>query len=229
MFPQLPTRLRRLARRTTRLRSLAPLAALALVACSNSRPAADTTNAQRQLLPQQAGVAQTANAQTRSTQPTTRPSLCKGQQSPLPKPTSFVSDFAKVIDAATKRRLEAKLAELEKSTGVELAVVTVGTTGGRDIFDYSVDVACGWGIGPKEGEPGGGALLLVAVKDRMWRVQLSRSLEATLPDDELKKIGDRMVEHFKRGDFGTGIAGAVDEHIARLAPSAKADASKPTP
>ena len=213
-------------RLTTRLSRLAPAAALALVACAASRPPADAQ--QRQLLPQQAGVAQPASAQGR-TQPTPRPSLCKGQQSPLPAPTGFVSDSAKVIDAATKRRLEARLAELQKSTNVELAVVTVETTGGRDIFDYSLDVACGWGIGPEEGQPGGGVLLLVATKDKRWRIQVSRSLRATLPDAAVTEIGDRMAAHFKRGDFGTGIAAAVEDHAARLAPKAKAAAAKPTP
>ena len=214
------------ARPATPLARLAPLAALALVACANSGPSAGTANEPRQLLSQQAGVAQSANAQGR-TQPTPRPSLCKGQQSPLPAPTSPVSDFAKAIDAATRRQLESRLAELKQSTGVELAVVTVETTGERNIFDYSVDVACGWGIGPAEGGPGGGVLLLVAVKDQRWRIQVSRSLEATLPDAAVKEIGDRMAAHFKRGDFGRGIAAAVEDHAARLAPDAKAGAPKP--
>lgn len=211
------------ARRAARLQRLAPLAALALVACSASRPPADAQQ-QQQLPPQQAGVAQPANAPQGRTQPTPRPSLCKGQQSPLPAPDGFVSDSAKVIDAATKRRLEARLGELKKSTGVEFAVVTVETTGGRDIFDYSIDVACGWGIGPAEGQPGGGVLLLVAVKDHRWRIQVSRSLEATLPDDAVKEIGERMAAHFRQGDFGKGISVAAEEHVARLSSDTKVDA-----
>lgn len=211
--------------RTTRLSRLAPLAALALVACSNSGPPADT---QQRLLPQQAGAAQPSNAQGPAS-PTPRPNLCEGRQSPLPAPTTFVSDFARVIDEPTKRRLEARLAELKKETLVEFAVVTVETTGGRDIFDYSLDVACGWGVGPGEGRPGGGVVLLLAVKDRRWRIQVTRALEATLPDDVVKGIGDRMVEHIKRGDFGKGISAAVEEHAARLAPGKKTAGPKPTP
>lgn len=216
------------ARLAPRRAWLAPLAALALAACSNPGPPAGTANEPRQLPPQQAGVAQSANAPGRA-QPTPRPNLCKGQQSPLPAPADYVSDFAKVIDAATKRRLEARLDELKRSTGVEFAVVTVETTGGRDIFDYSLDVACGWGVGPAEGQPGGGVLLLAAVKDKRWRIQVSRSLEATLPDDAVKEIGDRMAAHFGQGDFGGGITAAVEDHAARLAPNAAAAAPKPAP
>ena len=218
----------RLSRFATRFARRAPLAALALAACSSSRTSTGAAEGQRLLPPQQAGVVQSSNAQT-VPPPTPRPNLCKGQRSPLPAPTGFVSDSAKVIDAATKRQLESRLAELKESTGVEFSVVTVETTGGRDIFDYSLDVACGWGVGPGEDEPGGGVLLLVATKDRRWRVQVSRSLEAALPDDAVKEIGDRMVEHFKRGDYGKGISAAVEDHAARLAPDAKAAPPKPKP
>ena len=110
---------------------------------------------------------------------------------------------------------------MKKSSGVEFAVATVETTAGRHIFDYSLDVACGWGVGPGEGEPGRGVLLLVATKDRKWRAQVSRGLEVTLPDGAVKEVGDRMVEHFKRGDFGAGITAAVEEHAARLPRGAK--------
>jgi uncharacterized membrane protein YgcG len=213
--------------RTTRPPRLAPLAALALAACSASHAPTAPANGQR-LVPQQAGVVQSANAQPGPARPA-RPNLCKGRQSPLPAPAGFVSDFAGVIDAPTERRLEARLAELKKSAAVEFAVVTVETTGGRDIFDYSLDVACGWGVGPREAEPGGGVLLLVAARDRRWRVQVSGSLEAALPDEKVKEIGDRMAEHFKRGDFNAGVSSAVEEHAARLAPDAKPGAPKPTP
>jgi uncharacterized membrane protein YgcG len=69
-------------------------------------------------------------------------------QSPLPKPTGYVSDNANVIDAATKSQMEAMLDSLaHQSDPIEFAVVTVPTTGDTDIFDYSLAVARGWGIG----------------------------------------------------------------------------------
>ncbi|HVF48360.1 MAG TPA: TPM domain-containing protein, partial [Pyrinomonadaceae bacterium] len=98
--------------------------------------------------------------------------------SPLPAPTGFVNDHAGVIDAATKERLEAKLKNFKETTNpsVELAVAVVRTTGDRPIFDYSLAVARGWGIGSKE-DDSPSALLFVAIEDRKYFTQISRDLE----------------------------------------------------
>ena len=46
-------------------------------------------------------------------------------------------------------------------------MVTVPTTGDRDIFEYSLDISRGWGIGAKEGEKNA-FLLVVAINDRKY-------------------------------------------------------------
>src|SRR6184192_1711837 len=71
-------------------------------------------------------------------------------QSPLPKPTGYVNDYAGVVDSATKERLETTLGNLDRQQQIQFAVVTVDTTGGQDIFDYTLAVARGWGIGSKD-------------------------------------------------------------------------------
>jgi len=74
--------------------------------------------------------------------------------SPLPPPTGYVNDYAGVIDAATKQRMEAILTALKQEADIEFAVATVKTTGDQNIFDYSLAVARGWGIGSKEADQG---------------------------------------------------------------------------
>ena len=68
---------------------------------------------------------------------------------PLPNPPTPVVDYADVIDAATEQRLNNILKNLSENAQAEteMAVVTVKTTGGQDIFDYSLAVMRGWGIG----------------------------------------------------------------------------------
>lgn len=108
-------------------------------------------------------------------------------KSPLPDPTGFVNDYAKVLDEATKKRLEARLDSLKKKSEIEFAVVTVETTGERSSFDYTMAVARGWGIGSKA--PGGGGLiLLVAVKDRKWELRWSRRLQALLEKGMVEEL-----------------------------------------
>jgi uncharacterized protein len=128
-----------------------------------------------------------------------------------------VSDLANVIEPATEARLEAILTNLKLRADIEFAVVTVDTTGEREIFDYSLAVSRGWGIGSKEGEKNG-LLLLVAVKDRKYFAQISRHLEGDLPDSLSGQIQRaRLVPPFKQGDYSRGISDAVETYIATLA------------
>jgi uncharacterized membrane protein YgcG len=132
----------------------------------------------------------------------------------LPQPSGFVNDFAKVLDEQSKTRLSELVRKLKERSGIEFAVVTVETTGKQDIFDYSLALARSWGVGSKP--RGDGLLLLVAVKDRKWRVQVSRSLEADLPNDAVNELGSLMNEPFRRGDYGEGLTKCVEAIIARL-------------
>ncbi len=78
------------------------------------------------------------------------------------------------------------------------------TTGDRDIFEYSLDVARGWGIGSKEGEKNG-FLLLVAVNDRKYFTQVSRHLEGDLNDGLVGQIQrERLVPQFRTGKLQPG-------------------------
>src|SRR5437879_12842838 len=72
--------------------------------------------------------------------------IAQTMQSPLPKPTGYVNDYAAVIDSATKDRMETTLGNLDREQQIQFAVVTVNTTGGQDIFDYSLAVDWRWGI-----------------------------------------------------------------------------------
>jgi uncharacterized membrane protein YgcG len=132
----------------------------------------------------------------------------------LPQPSGFVNDFAKVLDEQSKTRLDQLVRKLKERSRIEFAVVTVETTGKQDIFDYSLALARSWGVGSKP--RGDGLLLLVAVKDRKWRVQVSRSLEADLPNDAVGELGSLMNEPFRRGDYGEGLTKCVEAIIARL-------------
>lgn len=137
--------------------------------------------------------------------------------SPLPPPNPFryVVDYAGVIDSTTNERMEKILRSLKDSGDIEFAVVTVKTTGDQDIFDYSLAVARGWGIGSSEGEKNG-LLLLVAVDDRKYFIQVSRHLEGDLPDGLVGEVGRRMRDPFRRGDYSGGLMSAVQTIVATL-------------
>ena len=138
--------------------------------------------------------------------------------SPLPPSTGFVNDYAGVIDAATKERLEAKLKNLKDTTNpqVEIAVAVVRTTGERDIFDYSLAVARGWKIGSKD-DDNPSALLFVAIDDRKYFTHVSRDLEDELPDGLVGSLQrQNLVPEFKKGNYGKGITDTIDAYITTI-------------
>ena len=137
--------------------------------------------------------------------------------SPLPPPTGYVNDYAGVIDSATKSRLETTLGNLDRQHQIQFSVVTVDTTGGQDIFDYSLAVARGWGIGAKDAQKPS-LLLLVAIKDRKYYTQVSRHLEGDLPDGLVGQIQrEQLVPAFKAGQYGQGLAATVETYITTVA------------
>src|SRR3989441_3172068 len=136
---------------------------------------------------------------------------------PLPSPFTPVVDYAKVIDPETRKKLESIYVNLKERANIEFAVVTIPTTGGEDIFDYSLAVARGWGIGSKEGDKAG-LLLLVAVNDRKYFTQVSDHLEGDLPDGLVGQIQrERLVPQFKKENYSQGIYDTIQAYVATLA------------
>ncbi len=136
---------------------------------------------------------------------------------PLPSPFTPVVDNAGVIDPDTKKRLETIYQNLKQRADIEFAVVTVPTTGERDIFEYSLDIARGWGIGAKDGAKNG-FLLVVAVNDRKYFTQISRHLEGDVPDGVAGQIQrERLVPQFRRGNYSQGIYDTIQAYVATLA------------
>jgi len=135
---------------------------------------------------------------------------------PLPVPFNPIVDNANVIDSATRERLEQIYRDLKERGNIEYAVLTVDTTGDRDIYDYSLAVARGWGIGPKDGDKAS-FLLVVAIQDRKYFTQVSRHIEGDLPDGLVGQIQrERLVPQFRQRNYGQGILDTVEAYVATL-------------
>ena len=120
----------------------------------------------------------------------------------LPKQLGPINDFANVFDPSEKSRLEFSINELHANADVEFVVVTVDTTNSQSISDYSLALAREWKPG---GNSGRGLLLVLAIKSKQWRLQVSKALERELPDDVCKQLGEPSVEFYKEGKFVEGV------------------------
>ncbi len=130
----------------------------------------------------------------------------------LPEHTGYVTDLASVLDDATEAKLKASLADVEKETTAEVAVVTVTTLEGMTVEDYANRLFRQWGIGKKGKD--NGVLILVAPDERKIRIEVGYGLEPVLPDGLTGNIiRNQALPEFRNGDFPGGIT-AVVESIA---------------
>ena len=108
-----------------------------------------------------------------------------------PKPEGYVSDFARVVDAAGKSQIEAYATGVEKATGARIAFVTVPSLEGEPVEDVAGAIFRGWGTG-ETGKPNE-VLLLFSIAEHRFRLEEGRSLAAILPgglgDDALREMG----------------------------------------
>lgn len=137
----------------------------------------------------------------------------------VPAAQGFVSDFAGVIDAATRRELEGWIGALKERTGAEIAVVTVHTTQPLSAFDYAMKIAEAWRPGAAGRD--NGVVFLVAVKDRELFILTGYGVEGALPDGRVGAIRDRLVvPAFRAGDYAGGIRAATWELAQAIASDA---------
>lgn len=132
------------------------------------------------------------------------------------KPQGYVSDFAQAIDPDSKNKLEAYSAALEKSTGVQVAFVTIASLEGEPIEDFANGLYRHWGIGQKGRDEG--LLLLLAIKDRQHRLEVGRGLEPIVTDGYSGSVLRAMRPALRESRYGDAIieaAHALGQHIAQ--------------
>ena len=72
------------------------------------------------------------------------------QAQDYPAHVGTVNDFAAVLAPAEHDDLERRLAELERATSAEVAVVTMPTLNGRPLEEYATGLFNAWGIGKQD-------------------------------------------------------------------------------
>lgn len=132
------------------------------------------------------------------------------------KPQGYVSDFAGILDEASRIELENYCATVEQSTGAQMAIVTIPSLEGSPVEDFANDLFRQWGVGEKGRNEG--VLLLVAIRDRISRVEVGYGLEPALPDGFSGGVLREMRPSLREGNYGPALmAGAaqIGEQIAR--------------
>ena len=153
-------------------------------------------------------------------------SVAPGGGSTTPRPCTvpfngdFVNDSAGVMDADSRAKLEQKLDTLKSKGNIDFAVVTVKSTGEQPIADYSLALARCWDLGQTNPDKSG-LLLLLAVDDRKWHMQISRSVEKILSNDEIQQAASFMTPELRNQNYAEGVDKCVDATIGTIAPRRK--------
>ena len=128
----------------------------------------------------------------------------------LPKPTDYVNDYAHVLSLEGATRLDRICMELNHSqTNAQFAIVTIHSLDGDDAAEYANQLEDRWKIGRKGSDRG--VLVLLAVDDHKWRIDVGYGLEGILNDAKIGDIGRSMVPYLRAKDYDNAVLLAVGQ------------------
>jgi uncharacterized protein len=123
------------------------------------------------------------------------------------KPQGYLSDFARVVDPASKTRIERYCRQIQDKTGVEMALVTLATLDGDPIEDVANQIFRTWGVGQKTTNEG--ILLLLAVRERQSRLEVGYGIEPYIPDGFAGSILREMRPALRESHYGDALISAA--------------------
>jgi uncharacterized protein len=144
--------------------------------------------------------------------------LCAAEPINSLHPTAYVNDFAGALTPETKSQLEALATEVDQKAQAQIAVVTIKSLDGDDVDDYAVNLFKAWGIGGKKSDRG--VLILAAIQDRKYRIEVGYGLEPILPDGKVGGFGREAVPLFRANNY----SGALNLMTTRVAQTIATDA-----
>jgi len=130
----------------------------------------------------------------------------------VPERAARVTDQAGLLTDSQRSQLDGALADYERRTGSQIAILLVPSTEPEAIEQYSIRVADAWKLGRKGIDDG---VLLVVAKNnssslRRLRIEAGRGVQGSLTDAQSKRIlQDVIAPHFRQGDFYGGLAAGI--------------------
>ena len=132
-------------------------------------------------------------------------------------PTSqfFVNDYAELLSNDTKQYIITTNTKLEYQTGAQVVVVTVPSLNGLPIEEYSTTLFRNFGIGDRT--KNNGVLLLLALNEREFRIEVGYGLEGILTDSKTGRIQDQyIIPYLKNNQWNEGIKNGFDAIILEI-------------
>ena len=133
------------------------------------------------------------------------------------KPTKdfYVNDYANILSDETEKYIMDKSISLNQADGTQIVVVTIPSLNGNSLEDYSYQLFKEFKIGDKE--KNNGLLLLLALDERKFRVEVGNGLEGILPDGKTGRFQDQyIIPYLKKDKWDEGIKNGYDAFFKEI-------------
>lgn len=131
------------------------------------------------------------------------------------KPQGYLSDYANVVDPASKQQIENYCYQAQQALGVQIAAVTIPSLDGRDIETVANRLFRHFGVGSKQGNTG--ILVLLAINDRKSRIEVGYGNEQYVTDATSGTILRSVRPQLEAQDYGAAIYAIVQGIAVRIA------------
>ena len=131
--------------------------------------------------------------------------------SAIVKPTNkfYINDYANILSNETEEYILNKSIQLNNADGTQIVVVTVPNLEGMTLESYANQLFNEFGIGDKE--KNNGLLLLLALEERQFRVEVGYGLEGILPDGKTGRFQDQyIIPYLKNNKWDDGVKNGYD-------------------
>lgn len=122
-----------------------------------------------------------------------------------PKPSNGIYDPSHYLS----EKAETKLAEFNSNNDTQIGVYIVDTLDGQPIEETANKIAREWKIG--HADTNKGALIVISVNDRKFRIETSNELSTILTDAKSKSILSSSKSYMKNKDYDGAIINMIDE------------------
>lgn len=141
-------------------------------------------------------------------------------------PSARINDYAGLLSAAERQRIESAVVAGEGATGAQVAIAIFrslesvrlkdGTTPAT-VEEFSIRLAEQWRIGQKGLD--NGVIVVVFVDDRKLRLEVGYGLEGVIPDIEAGRIiREDIAPRFREQRYAAGLESGVKAIYARVEP-----------
>jgi uncharacterized membrane protein YgcG/Flp pilus assembly protein TadD len=131
------------------------------------------------------------------------------------KRAGHINDFAEVLDAPTKERLEAVLEKLKNQARFDFVIATIKTAGKEDLYDYSLTLANDWRVGvPADTDRS--LLIVIAADNGRFFSQVTRGARIYLPEGLVGEMGQRIREKISGGSYSEALINGLRVFVDRV-------------